>query len=168
MITIQAFNYGKVLYSLHVNEEVINNTKNLIKHNNYLIEVLANPTIKVNEKESVIRKIFHKDIEPFIKLLCEYNRILMINDIFDAYDNFILEKQGIIRAKLYYVTKPEEDEITQIKDMVCKNLNKEGVYLELVEDKTLIGGFVLCVGNTEYNRSIKGSLLELQRTLSRR
>lgn len=168
MITIQAFNYGKVLYSLNISEEVINNTKELIRDNNYLLEVLANPTIKVKEKESVISKIFHKEIEPFIKLLCENNRISMIKDILEAYDTFILEEHSIVRAKLYYVTKPDEDEIMQIKDMVRNNYNKEGVYLELVEDKTLIGGFVLCVGNTEYNRSIKGNLLELQKTLSRR
>lgn len=168
MITTQAFNYGKVLYSLTLNEEVINSTKNLLNNNNYLLEVLANPTIKVKEKETVISKIFPKEIGPFIKLLCDNNCIMMINDIFEAYDNFILEEHSIVKAKLYYVIKPDEDEIEQIKNMVRKNFDKKGVYLELVEDKTLIGGFVLCVGNTEYNRSIKGNLLELQKTLSRR
>jgi F-type H+-transporting ATPase subunit delta len=168
MITIQTFNYGKVLYSLKISEEVINSTKNLLSNNNYLLEVLANPTIKVKEKEGVISKIFQKEIVAFIKLLCDNNCIMMVNDIFEAYDNFILEEHNIVKAKLYYVIKPGEEEIEQIKDMVRKKFDKEGVYLELVEDKSLIGGFVLCVNNTEYNRSMKGNLLELQKTLSRR
>lgn len=168
MITMRAFNYGKVLYSLKLDEEVINSTKNLINNNNYLLQVLANPTIQVKEKEAVISKIFHKEIGPFIRLLCDNNCIMMINDIFEAYDNLLLEEHNIVKAKLYYVIKPDEDEIEQIKDMVRTKFDKEGVYLELVEDKTLIGGFVLCVGNTEFNRSIKGNLLEMQKTLTRR
>ncbi len=168
MITVQTFNYGKVLYSLNISEDVINDTKDLVRQNDYLLEVLANPTIKMKEKESVISKIFHKEIQSFIKLLCENDRILELNDIFEAYDNFILEKHSIVKAKLYYVTKPDEDEIASIKEMLRKKYNKEGVFLELEEDKTLIGGFVLCANNTEYNRSIKGNLSELQKTLSRR
>ncbi|MFU0828355.1 MAG: hypothetical protein ACFWTJ_12655 [Lachnoclostridium sp.] len=40
--------------------------------------------------------------------------------------------------------------------------------MELKEDPSLIGGFVLKVGNTEYDKSIKGTLDELQKTLVRR
>jgi F-type H+-transporting ATPase subunit delta len=165
MITQQAANYAKVLFSLGIKEEVILPTKNIFLENKTLIEVFDNPVIKQEEKEAVIKAVFEEEIRRFIKLVCENKCIGIINEIFEAYEGMELASKNIIKATLTYVTKPDDTELEQIKNMVCSKYNKTGVSLKLLEDTSLIGGFVLTVGDMEYDKSIKGTLAEMQKTL---
>jgi F-type H+-transporting ATPase subunit delta len=88
-----------------------------------------------------------------------------ISQIFDMYEDVVLESKNIVKAKLTYVTKPDDDQINKIKEFVCNKYNKAGVLLELKEDASLIGGIVLSVGDVEYDKSIKGTLSSLHKTL---
>ncbi len=164
MITLRAQNYAKLLYAMGLREEIINHTKTLLDYND-LIDTLNNPVIEKNEKESVIDALFDKVITGFLKVLCNNNAILLFSMIMKAYENILLENQNIVKAKLKFAMKPEEKQIDQIKNMLCIKYNKTGVSLELEEDASLIGGYILYVGDTEYNKSIKGTLYEMQKTL---
>jgi F-type H+-transporting ATPase subunit delta len=168
MMTSQAANYAKVLFSLGLSEESINKSKEILLGNSELVEVLENPSIRKKEKEAVIDDIFEKDIRNFLKVLCLHQQISFISRIFSEYDKLALESRNVIRAKISYITKPEETELEQIKSMLCNKYKKTGVILELFEDPSLIGGYVLTVANTEYDKSIKGTLKEMQKALVRR
>lgn len=167
MISQRALNYAKVLYSMELKEEIIESSKELL-NNNDLLSSLENPLVSKQEKASVIDKLFDKGISSFLKTLCENKSIGLFSEIFNAYEDMVLEHKNVLRAKLAYVKKPGEAEIEQIKNMLCDKYKKTGVFLELEEDASLIGGFVLYVGNTEYDKSIKGTLSEMQKTLIRR
>lgn len=168
MITNKAYNYAKVLFLLGINEDTIKETKQLFHENHELIEALDNPVVKPSEKEAVIDLIFTKEIRSFLKVLCTNRSINLAEIIFEGYEALLLESKNIVKAKLSYVSRPDETDIQQIKDMIRNKYKKAGVILELNEDASLIGGYVLSVGNTEYDKSIKGTLLELQKTLARR
>lgn len=160
-----AINYAKVLFELGISEDVVSNTKSILLENNNLLEALDNPSIQKREKEKVIDDIFQKEIRGFLKVICQNNRVIMLKDIFDAYETIVLDSKNIIKATFSYVSKPEDEEIDKIKQMVCNKYKKAGVNLELKEEPSLIGGFVLTVGDTEYDKSIKGTLEELQKAL---
>ncbi len=168
MITSRAANYAKVLFSLGLPEDSIQKAEQILEENNDLVEALDNPVVKQQEKEAVIDDIFEKDIRSFIKLLCKNQCIGNIDRIFEAYESIDLDSRNIIKAKLSYVTRPDDTELEQIKDMMRNKYKKTGVILELQEDTSLMGGFVLSVGDTEYDKSMKGTLLELQKILARR
>ena len=168
MISQRALNYAKVLYSLELKEETIQSAKELLLNNSDLMDSLENPLVNKQEKSSVIDKLFDKEISSFLKTLCENKSIGLFSEIINAYEDMVLEHKNVLRAKLAYVKKPGEAEIDQIKNMLCEKYKKTGVFLELEEDASLIGGFVLYVGNTEYDKSIKGTLSEMQKTLIRR
>lgn len=168
MITRRAENYGKVLFSLSPSEESIQQSKQILSENCELIKVLDNPVINKQEKEAVIDSLFEKEICNFMKVLCENKCIRIANMIFEAYETIVLASENIIKAKLSYVTRPDDSELGQIKDMISNKYKRIRVELELQEDTSLIGGFVLIIGDTEYDKSIKGTLFELQKTLARR
>ncbi|HWT75215.1 MAG TPA: ATP synthase F1 subunit delta [Mobilitalea sp.] len=165
MITQRALNYAKILYSFGIKEETVDQTKKLLQNCSELTEVLENPVIKKKEKDNVIDALFDKEIASFLKVLCDNKVIGIFSEIMDAYEELVLEHKNMIKAKLIYTEKPEADQLEQIKSMLCNKYNKKGVSLELEEDASLIGGYVLYVGNTEYNKSIKGALSEMQKTL---
>lgn len=168
MITWQAVNYAKVLFSLGIAENIVQNTRDVLLGSKDLMNALNNPSIKLKEKEAVIDKVFDKEICSYLKVICKNQYINMIESIFEAYDTFVLDRKNMIKASLSFITRPDDTELEQIKEMVCNKYKKAGVCLELIEDKSLIGGFVLKVEDTEYDKSIKGTLLEMQKALARR
>ncbi len=165
MISQRAINYAKILDSLNVVKADLDAAKKLLFNCKELMEVLENPAIKKKEKESVIDEIFDPEIAKFIKLLCENQMIQVFAEIMEAYDEIVFEHNNTLKAKLIYAVKPEDDKLAQIKSMLCEKYKKTDVFLELEEDASLIGGYVLYVGDTEYNKSIKGALSEMQKTL---
>lgn len=168
MITQQSQNYAIVLDSLQIAQEMIEDTKHILLDNSQVLNALDNPTIKKTEKEAVIDKLFPVEIRNFLKVLCQNKSISISQEIFEGYETLLLQKQGKIKATLAYATKLSKDEIVQIKEMICTKYNKTEVQLKLEEDSSLIGGFILTVGNTEYDKSIKGTLDELRKALVRR
>ena len=167
-MTSKAANYAKVLFSLGLKEETVQQTKQIFSESFELIDALDNPIIKEKDKEAVIERIFEKDIRSFLKVLCSNQCIGILDKIFEAYETLVLDSKNIIAAKLSYVTRPDDAELEQIKDMLCDKYRKTGVILDLEEDTSLIGGYVLTVGDMEYDKSIRGTLSEMQKALVRR
>lgn len=165
-MTHRTMNYAQALFDLNVPEDSIKNTKVLILDNKELLDALSNPAVKKREKHAIIHNVFDKEVRNFIKVLCDNDAITSINEIFDAYENITLDSKNIIKAVFRYASRPNDDEIQKIKDMLCSKYNKKDVLLELKEDPSLIGGFILSVGNTEYDKSIKQTLFSLNKTLA--
>lgn len=168
MITQRAQNFARVLDSLHVPEADVDTVKDLLAQVDMVTEVLQNPLVRKEEKESVIQALIPESMQKFMMLLCKHHCVNIHGDIFEAYESITLEKKGCIKATLRYAMKLDTQDQRQIENMICEKYNKTGVKLELIEDPTLIGGMVLQVGEKEYDKSVKGTLEELQKTLVRR
>lgn len=168
MITQRAMNYAKVLGDLSVAKEDVEQVNELLSQVSVVGETLDNPLVHRDEKQSVIQALFPKSMWKFMRLLCEHKAVRIWSDIFEAYEELQMEKEGKVRATLRYAMQLEDEDIRQIKDMICNKYKKTGVDLELIEDLSLIGGMVLRVKDTEYDKSIKGTFQEMQRLLVRR
>lgn len=164
-MTQRAINYAKAISDLKLSEECVQNAKEIILKNNELLVALSNPSIKKTEKHAVIDAIFDKEVRNFLKVLCDNECFEIVSEIFEAYETIILDSKNIIKATLTFVTKPDDDQLEKIKEMVCNKYNKAGVLLELKEDSSLLGGFVLSVGDMEYDKSIQGTLSSLHKSL---
>ena len=165
MITQKAQSYAKVLAAMNLKDEEISAAVQCLHACGELQDALENPTIKLREKYKVIEGVFDPRVAGFIKLLCEHQALDLLEDIKEAYEALIFEQRGLVRAKLFYTMRPSEGQLEEIKKMLKEKYNKKGVVLELAEDASLIGGFVLFVNGTEIDKSIKGALLELQKAL---
>lgn len=168
MMSQRATNYAKILLWLRIPEESVRKAIQLLVESKELSDALKNPAIKRKEKEAVIDRLFERQVQSFIKVLCAEQCIGIAGDILREYDTLYLASKDMIRAKLSFVTELDHSEQEQMKDMICKKYNKAGVELELSEDASLIGGFCLTVGDTQYDRSIRGTLKELEKALVRR
>ena len=164
-MTQQSINFARAIFELNISEEHVENAKDIIMANIELYDALSNPAVKNSEKHTVIDKIFDKEIRNFLKVLCNHNCMKMISQIFEAYEALVLASKNEIRATFTFVTKPDDVEIEKVKEFLCNKYNKADVLLELKEDASLIGGFILTVGDTMYDKSIRGSLSSLYKTL---
>lgn len=167
-MTQTAINYAKVLYQLKVPENVIEETRIVIKQNPEIVKVLANPVISFRQKEHIIDKIFSESMHNFFKVLSRYQSIECLEDIFVAYVQYVHEQHDIVDADLYYVTPPSEEQLEGIKRKLSKEYGKAKANINLYQKPELIGGFVIKVGDKETDCSILGRMNKMSQQLLRR
>jgi F-type H+-transporting ATPase subunit delta len=167
-MTKRADNFAKALFDMKIPEGIVEKTREIILSDKELSEALTNPAVSLSEKHHVIDALFDREIRSFLKVLCDRQGMNIISDIFAAYEKLLLDSKNMMKATFIYVVRPEEDQLEKIKDMLRKKYNKSDVILDLKEDSSLIGGFILTVGDTVYDKSLKGTLLSLSKTLVRR
>lgn len=77
-------------------------------------------------------------------------------------ENNLPEEIKIAKAVIYYVTEPNEIQKKGIEEFVCREENADEAKLEFVKDESLIGGFIIRIGNKEYDRSIKNKIDDIK------
>lgn len=167
-MTQAAINYGQVLYECSIPQTVVEEAALILKTVPELNHVLNSPVIKKSAKHRIIDRIFDEKIRVFLKVLVDRRDMDLVDNIFEAWRNFVCEKEGVLIASLSYVTEPEEEQLREIKTMLCKKYHKKDVRFHLIEDLSLIGGFILRVGDIETDWSLKGRLEQLEQKIMRR
>ena len=89
-----------------------------------------------------------------------------LDQLMDAYEERRAERASRQKAILRYVTPPTAEQLGQIREFLRKKYENEELLLELVEDKSLLGGFCITVGSEEYDWSMKGRLTQMRNRLT--
>lgn len=163
-----AYSYAKALYSLLVPEEAVRAALESMRGCRQLMEVLANPLICAREKDAVIEKVFPRELHNFLKVICRKGMASQCPEIFQAYETYRKSKEGVLEAVLYYVTKPHDEQLEGICNLIKKEFGVSRVEIKLMEQPELGGGFLLKAGTTEYDWSLRGRLNSLAQQLIRR
>lgn len=161
-------NYAKVLYELGISKELINEAQEILSSEPKLKTCLVSPVVSNQKKHNIIERVFPKEMHNFFKVLCDYQSMEVIDEIFVAYKDYYNEQNSILEAKLTFVTAPDQEQLDGIKAFLMNKHHKKQVELSLVEDPNIIGGFIIQAQNYETDRSIKGRLDQLQQRLVRR
>lgn len=164
--SMAAIRYAKVLHELAVPEEIIEEASEICEGSPELLKVLGSPLVEREKKRAVIDRIFPKQIRSFLKVAEDNGKILMIDEIFQAYEEQKDRMNGIITAKLRYAVSPTEEQKDGMARWICKTYSADSVRWEMEEDPGLIGGFILLVGGREYDYSTLGRLSRLKRRLT--
>ncbi|MDD7408717.1 MAG: ATP synthase F1 subunit delta [Anaerovoracaceae bacterium] len=161
-------NYARVLFDLNLDPGDIETARVLLTESKELTEALTSPIISRAEKRVVIDKLFPESIRDFIKVMSDYGDVEFAEETFSAYDALVLDSRNAVSAEFAYVTEPDDAQISRLKQKIAKDYNKDSVELNLVEDKSLIGGFVLTVGDYVLDQSVKTSIQKLRRHFAER
>ena len=161
-------NYAEVLYELGISEEAVRDTKEIFKSVPKVKELLENPVVPFSQKERVSSRIFPVEIQNFLKVVCRHHKIDKIEEIIEVYKSYSLKKKNILKAVLYYVTEPGEEQKAGIRKFLAGEFSADEVQLILIEKKDLIGGFVLQAGGREFDWSLLGRYRNLKQKLTRR
>ncbi len=164
-MTQAAINYGQVLYELSIPEEKVEEAALILRTVPQRKEALCSPVVGKNSRRRIIDRVFPAEIRNFLKVLADHQSMDLAEDILKAWQARICEQKGILEASLFYVTEPEEEQLGEIKAMLCKKYGKIDVKLSLIQDLSLIGGFILRVGNVETDWSLKGRIRQLEQKI---
>ena len=101
----------------------------------------------------------------FFKLLIEKKRIDAFPLILESYQEFFEELQRISTAKLQVADEASVKQASgQVQDTLAKLLGRDAI-CDVEVDPSLVGGFVVRVGDTVFDASIKGRLNRMKDAL---
>lgn len=167
-MTQSSENYARVLHELGIPLSDVEACGRLVCTVPEILKVLTCPTVSMKEKTAVIDRIFPETMRNFMKVLCRHCRFDQFPLIAAAYGEYEAKLQKSVRARLYYVTAPQDMQLEGMRNFIKKRYHAEHVDFEMIEDTSLIGGFILSVGDYEYDYSLKGRFNRLEQKLTRR
>ena len=154
-----------------VTEIVNNDMKSIastIKGNEELNTFIQNPTIKVEVKEKALLEVFatvDNVTKGLIHLLFENKRFEILDVIATEYSKLFDIKNNVEVAKV--TTAVAMDAALEAKVLAkIATLSDKKITIENIIDPAIIGGFILRIGDQQYNASVANRLQVLKRELS--
>lgn len=127
---------------------------------------LNNPVSKADVKLNVINTIFNNKLDSItqgvLKLLVANKRLALLPFVAKQYTNLFEKLQGVEVATVTTAIPLSKDLEQKILTKVKELTNKE-VSLENNIDESIIGGFILQIGDKQFDASITGKLNNLRR-----
>ncbi len=173
--TRAAIRYAKAILDLAnskgVAEAVNNDMKSIasaIETSAELSTFIQNPTTKVEVKESALLEVFanvNGVTKGLFHLLFENKRFEILGAIAIEYSKIFDESNGIETAKV--TTAIPMDAALEAKVLAkVATLSNKKITIENIVDPSIIGGFILRIGDQQYNASVANRLQVLKRELS--
>ena len=167
-----AIRYAKAVLNVASNQnaaEVVNNDMKLvtstIANSKDLGDMLQSPVIPSSIKKSVLLEVFSVSNTVtlnLIDLLIRNNRINVLEQVASKYSQLFDKSQGIELATVTTAVALTAD----LKQLVLEKavaISGKNVEIKNVIDESLIGGFVLRVGDLQYDASIANQLNKLKK-----
>lgn len=141
---------------------------NTIKENKELKDFIENPTLKNEVKNSALLEVFASvnDVSKgLFQLLFENKRFEILELIAVEYNRLFDEANGIEVAKVTTAVAMTPEIEAKVLAKI-KEFSSKKVSIESAIDPTIIGGFILRIGDKQYNASVANRLQVLKRELS--
>ena len=168
-----ALRYAKALLNLAKESKVeskVNADMQLIAstitNNNDLMILLNSPVIKASDKLKVLKNLFSTKIETvslgLFDLLQENKRMNMLLSIAKQYSIIYDFLKRVQVAKVTTAVPLTKELETKVMDKIVE-LTGNKANLENIVNPSILGGFILRVGDVQYDASISNQLNELRK-----
>ena len=172
--TKAASRYAKSLIDLSVERNVLESSKNdmvlfntVVDENPQLEAILQNPIVPLDKKLGILIDTFGKHVNDitnsFFKLIVKKGRSGIL---FETSKQFIIQYnriKKIVTADVTVATALTAAQREEIIATVKKEVGAEAVNIVEKIDESLIGGFILRVGDRQFDASIQGGLNKLKK-----
>ena len=137
----------------------------LITSSDELKETLDNPNYSEEEKQQVIEELFAPSVKSFILALAKECRCDDLKGIIDKYIAELDKLNNVTRATVICTTPPTDEQLKGIVNFIKKETNSEDVQVDVKEDKSIVGGFIISVEGKEYDFSLKAKMNAIKEQL---
>lgn len=169
-----AIRYAKAIlsFALEQQKEVeVNNdmllVANTIQQSEDLQLLLNSPVLKTELKKTALKEIFSNKTSALtiglINLLIDNKRLPILGEVAKKYTVIYDSLKGIEVAKVTTAVPLTEELNQQVLNKVIEITGKKAT-IESIIDPDIIGGFILRIGDIQYDASIANKLQLLKRT----
>ncbi|NJX14066.1 ATP synthase F1 subunit delta [Tamlana crocina] len=167
-----AVRYAKALLSLSIDQktaETVNGDMELIAstiaESNDLNAMLQSPVIPASAKKAVLLEVFKsadKSTQNLIDTLIANNRLDILGQVASKYNQLFDESKGVQLATVTTAVALTADLEKKVLAK-AKALSGKNVEIENIVDESILGGFILRIGDIQYNASVANQLNQLKR-----
>ncbi len=154
--------YLETLLSSNVSVSALEDALKIFNSSEELVQILDNPNVSQSEKHAVIDDLFAPSVRAFIAELAAEGSSAQLEEVLCAYINELDKKNNIANATVYCTTPPNDEQLEGIKAFVCKEENAGEAKITIVNDDSLIGGFIIRVNSKEFDFSLKTKLEKIK------
>jgi F-type H+-transporting ATPase subunit delta len=169
--------YAGALFDVGVKEQVdldaiavaLGGFSGILRQHELLGKVLFNPAVPAPRKRAAVAELLKQVTVPpvvskLLLLLAERDRLVILGDIVDAYQQRLLDYQNVVRAHVTTAMPLAPDSARAIEKGLAQATGCT-VTVDRAVDPTLIGGIVARIGSTVYDGSITGQLARMKKRL---
>ena len=172
-----AVRYAKSLIELSIEKNCLDAVKadmDLIQstcaESKDLVLLLESPVVRADKKLAVLKAVFGAQFSEltnaFVNILTEKGRESLLDDIAAAFEDQYLANKNILRTIIKSVDGVNDAFKAKVTEMI-KAAYQKGVEIVEEKDASLIGGFILTIGDKQIDASISSKLAELEKEFSR-
>ncbi|MFM7566768.1 MAG: ATP synthase F1 subunit delta [Flavobacteriales bacterium] len=169
-----AVRYAKALLELAIEKNCVEAVENdlsrflkSIKESNDLRVFIDSPVVR-NEKKIKVFDLVFTDFNPmtiqFFRLVTKNGREHLLDDIAKRFNQLLKAKRGIVTGTLTSAKPLDEQTKAAILDKI-KGSFEGTLELEEAVNESLIGGFVVRIGDKQMDASVQASLSKLRQNL---
>ena len=172
-----ASRYAKSLIDLSIEQNSMEAVRadmasivSVIGANPVLGAILNNPIIPLDKKAGILKETFSGRVnivtDTFLKLIVSKGRAAIVFETAKAYLSQYNALKGIITAEVTSAVALTDANRAEIITIVKKEVGANEVIIKEKVDEKLIGGFILKVGDRQFDASIASNLNKLKKELS--
>ena len=143
--------------------------KEIISFNKDLQKTLKNKIVPNQTKKNILLKTFGNvsvNLKNLIEILLRKNRLYLLDDILVQFIELYKFSSGIETCYLISADKISNRTENNLKPIIRK-ITKNKIKISNIIDKDLIGGFIIKVGDIQFDNSVKSSLNRLRTSLKK-
>lgn len=168
-----ASRYAKSLLELVQEQGKLDSVKNdveqvlaTLKSNTQVQAVLRNPIISGDKKRGILLALFDNKVNPlivsFFTILVNKGRAAILVDILQEFIREYNVVRGIVNATVVSASALSQENLKNLEAKISSEIGAQ-VLLKNKVDASVIGGFVLRVGDKQIDASIAGKLQKLDK-----
>ena len=169
--TRAAIRYAKAILSVATDNQAsekiqleMDEISHTIASNAALNEALKSPVVKLSEKAAVLDKVFNRfspELKSLFQTLAQNKRIDLLEGISlqykQLYDQLNNKEVATVTTAVPMTSAMEAKVMAKLKTLSSKKIS-----LKKTVDETILGGFILRVGDQQFNASVSNQLNELK------
>lgn len=174
--TRAALRYAKAVLDLTkdsgTTDAVLNDMKSVVAtldQSKDLRLALQSPVVKLDDKRAILKEVFEgtsKETAGLIDILVDNKRVDMLGLVASNFITLYNKSQGVQMATVTTAVAISPEIEVKVLAKVTELTGSKDVKLNNIIDESIVGGFILRVGDTQYNASIASQLGKLKREFS--
>jgi len=167
--------YAKALFELAQDKNLLEDVsremhdlQNALSNSSELLEFVVNPILTKEEKKLAIRRLFEKQINPFVfnflLFLVEKRRLNMLKPICEVFDELYLDYKNIADVQIVSAFAVDPGQSEAILQKLRTKFHKD-MRVQVSTDQSLIGGIKLCLQGVVYDFSFKTQLEKFRQSI---
>ena len=140
-----------------------------IQSNSELSSFIQNPLVKTDAKKDVVSEVFasvNPVTQSIFQLLLENKRFEILDSIAVEYNKLFDIMNGVEVAKVTTAVPMDAELEAKVSAKIASISSSKKITIENIVDPAILGGFILRIGDKQYNASIADRLQVLKRELS--